>query len=273
MNYQQLVGEIKRKQSFLCVGLDTDLKKIPSHIRDKADDPVFEFNKAIIDATLDYAIAYKPNLAFYEASGVEGLKSLEKTIQYINGRAFTIADAKRGDIGNTAEMYAHAFYNHYGFDSITLSPYMGADTIEPFLKHKDKWSIILALTSNPGAEDFEMLKVDDDFLFEKVLKKFGKASAQQIMFVVGATRPQYFEIVRKHAPDNFLLVPGIGAQGGSLEDVCRYGLNSNAGLIVNSSRQIIYADSGIDFDVKAAEQAKQIQQQMKQMLVEFKITG
>lgn len=274
MNYQQLVGEIKRKQSFLCVGLDTDLKKIPPHIREKADDPVFEFNKAIIDATLDYAIAYKPNLAFYEALGVEGLKSLEKTIQYINSRAFTIADAKRGDIGNTAEMYAHAFYNQYGFDSITLSPYMGADTVEPFLKHKDKWSIILALTSNPGADDFEMLKIDEDYLFEKILKTFSTAAtSQQVMFVVGATRPQYFEIVRKHAPDNFLLVPGIGAQGGSLEEVCRYGLNSNTGLIVNSSRQIIYAGSGTDFDEKAASQAKQIRQQMKQILVEFKITG
>jgi orotidine-5'-phosphate decarboxylase len=267
MNYQQLLHQIKSKRSFLCVGLDADLNKMPVHIRDNYSDPVFEFNKAIIDATIPYTVAYKPNLAFYESLGPSGLESLHKTVNYLQGKAFTIADAKRGDIGNTAEMYAHALYNYYGFDAVTLSPYMGVDTIMPFLKYENKWSIVLALTSNPGAADFELLPTDEGALFEVVLKKFSHVPPEQLMFVAGATRPEYLQTIRKHVPDHFLLVPGVGAQGGSLEEVCRYGLNRQVGLLINSSRQIIYAGQGSDFDRLAARQANQLQMQMEHILI------
>ncbi|MBS1765580.1 MAG: orotidine-5'-phosphate decarboxylase [Bacteroidetes bacterium] len=267
MNYQELVAEIKRKKSFLCVGLDTDINKIPHSLIAQFDDPVVEFNRQIIEATLPYAVAYKLNFAFYEARGPQGLVSLERTMQYLHNKAFTIADAKRGDIGNTAAMYAQSVFDYYKFNSVTLSPYMGADTIEPFLKYKNHWSIVLALTSNPGADDFEMLQTDDGKIYERVLKKFAEPHhASQVMFVAGATRPETFATIRKHAPDHFLLVPGVGAQGGSLEDVCRYGLNSNVGLLINSSRQIIYASSGDDFAVKAGEQSLVVQKQMQQIM-------
>jgi orotidine-5'-phosphate decarboxylase len=267
MTFEELVIAIKKKKSFLCVGLDTDLKKIPAFLVHQSEDPVFEFNKRIIDATLEFAVAYKPNLAFYEALGADGLRSLKKTIHYINGRAFTIADAKRGDIGNTASMYAESFFNHYGFDAVTLAPYMGVDSAQPFFEHNGKWSIVLGITSNPGAEDFELLQVGEEKLFEIVLRKFTKAATHhQLMFVAGATRPEMFRTIRKHAPHHFLLVPGVGAQGGSLTDVCHYGLNSTIGLLINSSREIIYASAEVDFDAKAAGVAKNMQLQMQAIL-------
>lgn len=267
MNYTQLVSEIKRKKSFLCVGLDTDITKIPQYLLQQSDDAVFEFNKQIIDATLDFAVAYKPNLAFYEAQGPDGLISLEKTVKYINNRAFTIADAKRGDIGNTAEMYAKSFFEHYGFDSVTIAPYMGYDSVEPFLKYKDKWSIVLGLTSNKSAEDFQLLPQGDGLLYETVLKKFAqRASKDNLMFVAGATRPEMLAQIRKHIPDYFLLVPGVGAQGGSLQEVCQYGLTKDIGLLINSSRQIIYAGNGADFAEKARQEAKKIQQEMQSIM-------
>ncbi len=269
MNYANLVAEIKRKKSFLCVGLDTDPTKIPAHLLSQSDDPVFEFNKCIIDATLDYAVAYKPNLAFYEAQGPSGLTSLEKTMKHLNGRAFTIADAKRGDIGNTAEMYAKSFYDHYGFDSVTIAPYMGYDSLEPFLNYKDKWSIVLGLTSNKSAEDFQLLPQGDGLFYETVLKTFVKrASKENLMFVAGATRPEMLLQIRKHAPEHFLLVPGVGAQGGSLKDVCKYGLTKDIGLLVNSSRQIIYASNGFDFADKANAEAKKMQLEMQEIIEE-----
>lgn len=266
MNKQQLFENIKRKQSFLCVGLDTDIKKIPEHLL-KEEDPIFAFNKAIIDATADLCIAFKPNLAFYESMGVKGWIAFEKTIRYIKENypdQFIIADAKRGDIGNTSEMYARSFFDELNIDSVTVAPYMGEDSVKPFLIYPEKWVILLALTSNKGSQDFQ-LTVDSngEQLFEKVLKKSQEwASDEQMMYVVGATQGEMFTEIRKYAPNHFLLVPGVGAQGGSLEEVCKYGMNNMCGLIVNSSRAIIYADKTVLFAEAARKAAKEVQEQM-----------
>jgi len=266
MNRKQLIDQIKLKQSFLCVGLDTDLTKIPQHLLN-TDDPVFEFNKRIIDATEEFAVAYKPNIAFYEMLGPTGWESLKKTLDYIPENIFTIADAKRGDIGNTSGYYAKAFYDTYNFDSITLAPYMGVDSIQPFLRD-DKWAIILGLTSNEGAIDFQKLELKNgSMLFEEVIRKSASwGSTENMMFVVGATRGEMIGQVRKIIPDHFFLVPGVGAQGGSLEEVCKYGLNNDVGLLVNSSRGIIYAGDEIDFEKHVFEAAKDLQLQMKRIL-------
>ena len=266
MNKQQLFENIKRKQSFLCVGLDTDIKKIPEHLL-KEEDPIFAFNKAIIDATADLCIAFKPNLAFYESMGVKGWIAFEKTIRYIKENypdQFIIADAKRGDIGNTSEMYARSFFDELNIDSVTVAPYMGEDSVKPFLIYPEKWVILLALTSNKGSQDFQ-LTVDSngERLFEKVLKKSQEwANDEQMMYVVGATQGEMFTEIRKYAPNHFLLVPGVGAQGGSLEEVCKYGMNNMCGLIVNSSRAIIYADKTVLFAEAARKAAKEVQEQM-----------
>lgn len=269
MTTTQLIAEIRRKKSFLCVGLDVDLNKIPAHLKE-VDDPIFEFNKAIIDATHDLTVAYKPNIAFYEAYGLKGWTSLQKTITYLNTNypeVFTIADAKRGDIGNTAAMYAQAFFEDLAFDSVTVAPYMGKDSVEPFLKHTDKFTILLALTSNPGASDFQTLAVDGEELYRKVLKTSRTwTNASQLMYVVGATRPEYLESVRHCVPDSFLLIPGVGAQGGSLEEVCKYGLTKDVGLLINSSRGILYASDKEDFAIKAREEATKLQLQMSTYL-------
>src|SRR6478752_6660934 len=246
MTTQQLIEQIKIKKSFLCVGLDPDLDKMPQHLLE-TEDPIFEFNKAIIDATHDLAVAYKPNTAFFEAYGIKGWMSLEKTIKYINENypeIFTIADAKRGDIGNTSSMYAKAFFEDLNFDSVTVAPYMGKDSVEPFLAFKDKHTIMLALTSNEGAFDFQTKQTDGEELYKTVLKtsKIWKNS-QNLMYVVGATKAEYFTEIRKIIPDSFLLVPGVGAQGGSLAEVCKYGMSENVGLLINSSRGIIYASN------------------------------
>lgn len=269
MTTQQLYDQIIRKKSFLCIGLDTDIEKIPSHLL-KEEDPVFTFNKAIIDATHDLTVAYKPNTAFYEARGVKGWQSLQKTIEYINKHypeIFTIADAKRGDIGNTSAMYAKAFFDDMNFDSVTVAPYMGKDSVEPFLEFKDKFTILLALTSNNGAFDFQTKKMNESELYKLVLEtsKTWKNN-QQLMYVVGATKAEYFKEIRKIIPDNFLLVPGIGAQGGNLKEVCQYGINNNIGLLINSSRNIIYASEKLNFTEKAREQALIIQQEMQEIL-------
>lgn len=267
MNYQELVTQIKKKKSFLCVGLDTDLKKIPAHLLEK-EDAIFEFNKAIIDATKDFCVAYKPNIAFYEMLGTKGWESLQKTIDYIPKTHFTIADAKRGDIGNTSLYYANTFFDTYNFDSVTVAPYMGSDSVIPYLQHKDKWAIVLALTSNEGADDFELQKLKSgEYVFEKVLstsKEWG--SEQNMMYVVGATRPEMLVEIRKIVPNHFLLVPGVGTQGGSLSEVVKYGMNSDIGLLVNSSRGIIYASNGKDFAQKAGEKAKEIQVEMASLM-------
>ena len=253
------------------MGLDTDLNKIPAFLLDH-DDPVFEFNKRIIDATKDVCVSYKINTAFYESRGLKGWESLIKTWEYLPKECFSIADAKRGDIGNTSEMYASAFFDKdssgMSFDSITVAPYMGEDSVKPFLKFQDKWVILLALTSNSGSKDFQFLKAEgDEMLFERVLKKAATwANEQQLMFVVGATRGEAFSTIRKHAPDNFLLVPGVGAQGGSLEEVCKYGMNKDCGLLVNASRSIIYASDKEDFAGAARAEALKIQQQMAEVL-------
>ena len=271
MTRQELINQIKKKRSFLCVGLDTDLNKIPAFLLDH-DDPVFEFNKRIIDATKDVCVSYKINTAFYESRGLKGWESLIKTWEYLPKECFSIADAKRGDIGNTSEMYASAFFDKdssgMSFDSITVAPYMGEDSVKPFLKFQDKWVILLALTSNSGSKDFQFLKAEgDEMLFERVLKKAATwANEQQLMFVVGATRGEAFSTIRKHAPDNFLLVPGVGAQGGSLEEVCKYGMNKDCGLLVNASRSIIYASDKEDFAGAARAEALKIQQQMAEVL-------
>ena len=269
MTTANLISEIKRKKSFLCVGLDVDLDKIPSFLL-KEEDPLFSFNKAIIDATHPYAVAFKPNTAFYEAYGLMGWQSLEKTINYLNENypeIFTIADAKRGDIGNTSSRYAKAFFEDLGFDSITVAPYMGKDSVEPFLAFEDKHTILLALTSNEGAFDFQTEKIGDDELYKQVLKTSKNwKNSENLMYVVGATKAEYFADIRKIVPDSFLLVPGIGAQGGSLADVCKYGLTENIGLLVNSSRGIIYASNGIDFAKAAAEEAEKIQQEMNTII-------
>lgn len=267
MNYQELVSQIKKKKSFLCVGLDTDLNKIPPHLLE-TEDPIFEFNKAIIDATKEYCVAYKPNIAFYEMLGASGWESLQKTIEYIPTTHFTIADAKRGDIGNTSLYYANTFFDTFQFDSVTVAPYMGSDSVIPYLQHKDKWAILLALTSNKGADDFELQKLENgQYLFEKVLttsKEWGSES--NTMYVVGATRPEMLTEIRKIVPNHFLLVPGVGAQGGSLTEVAKHGMNENIGLLVNSSRGIIYAENGPDFAEKAKEKAREIQLEMAQLM-------
>ncbi len=267
---ENLKNQIKQKKSFLCVGLDVDLTKIPSHLL-KEEDPIFAFNRAIIDATAHLCVSYKPNTAFYEAYGIKGWTSLEKTIRYINENypeIFTIADAKRGDIGNTSSMYAKAFFTDLQFDSVTVAPYMGKDSVEPFLAFDDKATILLALTSNEGAFDFQTQKNDDDQLYKKVLK-ISKTweNSKNLMYVVGATKAEYLAEIRKIVPDNFLLVPGIGAQGGSLAEVCKYGMNSSVGLLVNSSRGIIYASNEADFTQKAQKEALKLQQEMEQILI------
>lgn len=266
MTTQDLVQQIKKKKSMLCVGLDVDLSKIPQHLL-AHEDPIFEFNKAIIDATHNYCIAYKPNIAFYEAYGLSGWKALKKTIEYINEcypEQFTIADAKRGDIGNTSRMYAKAFFEDLNFDSITVAPYMGKDSVEPFLTFKDKHTILLGLTSNQGSEDFQFLESNDLKLYESVLTtSLEWTNSQQLMYVIGATKASHLKKIRTIIPHHFLLIPGVGAQGGSLEEVCKYGLTENYGLIINSSRGIIYASQDIDFAEKAATAAKELQQQMQ----------
>ena len=269
MTRQELIFQIKQKQSFLCVGLDTVIKKIPTHLLE-LEDPIFEFNKQIIDATKDFCVAYKPNIAFYESMGVSGWNSLQKTLDYIPNDIFTIADAKRGDIGNTSNMYARAFFENMNFDSITVAPYMGSDSVTPFLKFKDKWAIVLVLTSNKGGLDFQ--KIEDKNgkqLFEQVLetsKQWG--SDENMMYVVGATRTEELLEIRAIVPNHFLLVPGVGAQGGSIKDVAKYGLNSDCGLLVNSSRGIIYAGNDVDFAQKAKVQAKKLQKEMAIILSE-----
>ena len=275
MNRSELVNQIKTKRSFLCVGLDTDLKKIPEHLL-KEEDPIFAFNKAIIDATADYCVSYKPNLAFYEAFGVKGLISFEKTIKYLKENYpnhFIVADAKRGDIGNTSAMYARTFFEEYDVDSLTVAPYMGEDSVTPLLGYQDKWVILLALTSNKGSHDFQLTEdVNGERLFEKVLRTSQNwGNADNMMYVVGATQGRMFEDIRKIVPNHFLLVPGVGAQGGSLEEVCKYGMNKDCGLLVNSSRGIIYASKGEDFAEKAAKNAKELQQQMDKELEKFGI--
>ncbi|MBF6627969.1 MAG: orotidine-5'-phosphate decarboxylase [Proteiniphilum sp.] len=273
MTKQQLFEQIRKKQSFLSVGLDTDITKIPEHLLD-TDDPIYTFNKAIIEATAPYCVAYKPNLAFYESMGVKGWMALEKTVAYIRQRFpqhFIIADAKRGDIGNTSEMYARSFFDRMKLDAVTVAPYMGEDSVKPFLLYPERWVILLALTSNKGSVDFQLTQDEKgERLFEKVLRtSIQWGDDEQMMYVVGATQGKFFEEVRKIVPDHFLLVPGVGAQGGSLEEVCRYGMNSCCGLLVNSSRSIIYADSGEDFAAEAAREAKKLQLEMREMLTRY----
>ena len=270
MTREELIKQIRTKQSFLCVGLDTDIKKIPQHLL-QADDPIFEFNKAIIDATAPYSVAYKPNLAFYESLGVKGLLAFERTVAYLNGKypdQFIIADAKRGDIGNTSQMYARTFFETYNLDALTVAPYMGEDSVTPFLAYEGKWVILLALTSNKGSHDFQLMEdAQGTRLFEHVLTKSQTwGNADNMMYVVGATQGEAFKDIRRHAPNHFLLVPGIGAQGGSLHDVCQYGMNKDCGLLVNSSRGIIYAGNGVDFAQVAAEKAREIQEEMAREL-------
>lgn len=272
MNKQQLFENIKKKQSFLCVGLDTDIKKIPEHLL-KEEDPIFAFNKAIIDATADLCIAYKPNLAFYESMGVKGWIAFEKTVNYIKQNypdQFIIADAKRGDIGNTSEMYARSFFEHLDIDSVTVAPYMGEDSVKPFLNYPGHWVIVLGLTSNKGSQDFQFTTDNNgERLFEKVLRVTQNwATDDQLMFVVGATQGKLFTDVRRIAPDHFLLVPGVGAQGGSLQEVARYGMNDRCGLLVNSSRGIIYADKSESFADAARREAEKIQQEMETLLMQ-----
>ncbi len=275
MNYNQLFNLIKKKKSFLCVGLDSDIEKIPAFLMNSGD-PVFEFNKKIIDATIDFSVAYKPNLAFYESRGVDGLKSLQKTIDYLNSfgdEIFTIADAKRGDIGNTSRQYAKAFFEVFDFDALTVAPYMGKDSVTPFLEFENKWVILLALTSNQGAADFQYFENKDSVkLFREVLRKSQEWSTKEnMMYVVGATKAEALTEIRKIVPDHFLLVPGVGAQGGSLEEVARFGMNDKCGLLVNSSRGIIFASNGDDFAEKAGEKALELQKQMEKLLAESKI--
>lgn len=272
MNKQQLFEHICRKKSFLCVGLDTDIKKIPQHLL-QDEDPIFAFNKAIIDATADLCVAYKPNLAFYESLGIEGWKAFEKTVRYIKGNhpdQFIIADAKRGDIGNTSEMYARSFFEHLDIDSVTVAPYMGEDSVKPFLNYPGHWVIVLGLTSNKGSQDFQFTTDNNgERLFEKVLRVTQNwATDDQLMFVVGATQGKLFTDVRRIAPDHFLLVPGVGAQGGSLQEEARYGMNDRCGLLVNSSRGIIYADKSESFADAARREAEKIQQEMETLLMQ-----
>jgi orotidine-5'-phosphate decarboxylase len=269
MNRKELISQIKQKQSFLCIGLDTDIEKIPQHLLE-LEDPIFEFNKQIIDSTKDLCVAYKPNIAFYESMGVSGWKSLQKTLDYIPNDIFTIADAKRGDIGNTSKMYARSFFENMSFDSVTVAPYMGSDSVTPFLKFKDKWAIVLALTSNKGGLDFQKIESENGKqLFEQVLaisKNWG--SDENMMYVVGATRAEQLSEIRNIIPNHFLLVPGVGAQGGNVQDVAKYGMNKDCGLLVNSSRGIIYAGTDVDFAEKARVEAQKLQQEMAVILSE-----
>jgi orotidine-5'-phosphate decarboxylase len=269
MTRQELVAQIRSKKSFLCVGLDTDLSKIPAHLLD-TEDPIFEFNKAIIDATKDFAVAYKPNIAFYECYGPKGWESLKKTIDYIPKNIFTIADAKRGDIGNTSTYYAKTFFEYLNCDSVTVAPYMGEDSVTPFLEFENKWVILLALTSNKGALDFQfMTDIKGEKLYQKVLRKSSTwGTDENLMYVVGATRAEGIGEVRKLVPNHFFLVPGVGAQGGSLIDVANYGWNKDCGLLVNSSRGIIYASNGLDFAEKAGVEAQKLQLEMAEILLQ-----
>lgn len=275
MKRNELVENIFKKQSFLCVGLDPDLKKMPKHLLDK-ENPIFEFNKAIIDATAKYAVAYKPNLAFYECQGLKGWEALELTVKHIRDNypdIFIIADAKRGDIGNTAKMYANTFFEHLGVDAVTVAPYMGEDSVTPFLDYDDKWTVLLALTSNKGSQDFQMIEDrNGKRVFERVIKRSSHwGTPVNLMYVVGATQGQLLEDVRKVAPRNFLLVPGVGAQGGSLEEVAKYGMIDECGLLVNSSRGIIYASSGEDFAEASAREAEKLTSQMAELLKKYAV--
>ena len=266
MNRQQLIHQIFTKKTFLCVGLDTDISKIPEHLKNETD-PIFAFNKAIIDATAPCCVAYKPNLAFYESYGLKGMMAFEKTIQYLKDHYpthFIIADAKRGDIGNTSKMYARTFFEEYDLNSVTVAPYMGEDSVKPFLEYNGKWVILLALTSNKGSHDFQLTEdKSGERLFEKVLKKSQEwGTPENLMYVVGATQGRMFEDIRRIAPEHFLLVPGVGAQGGSLQEVCKYGMTKDCGLLVNSSRSIIYAGKGTDFAEAAARKAREMQEEM-----------
>ena len=278
MTTQHLIEQIHIKKSFLCIGLDVDLSKIPTHLLEK-EDPIFQFNKAIIDATHHLCVSYKPNTAFYEAYGIKGWQSLEKTINYLNEKypeIFTIADAKRGDIGNTSTMYAKAFLEDLNFDSVTVAPYMGKDSVEPFLEFKNKHTIMLALTSNEGAFDFQTKIVSNEKELYKTVIETSKTwkNSENLMYVVGATKAEYFAEIRQLIPNSFLLVPGIGAQGGNLQEVCNYGMNSNVGLLINSSRGIIYASNGLDFAEKAKQEAFKIQQEMEEILgLKFKFNN
>ena len=271
MNRQELIAQIRQKKSFLCVGLDVDMEKIPEHLKNDAD-PIFTFNKAIIDATAPFTVAYKPNLAFYEAYGVKGIMAFEKTVAYLKQNypeCFIIADAKRGDIGNTSKMYAKTFFGEYDVDALTVAPYMGVDSVLPFIEnYLGKWVILLALTSNKGSFDFQLTEdKDGERLFEKVIRKSQEwGNDENMMYVVGATRGEMFKDIRKAAPNAFLLVPGVGAQGGSLEDVCKYGMTDDCGLLVNSSRGIIFASKGTDYAEAAAQKAQELQQQMAEIL-------
>lgn len=274
MDYTQLFEQIKRKRSFLCVGLDSDSAKLPAHLQG-AEDPVFEFNKQIVDATAEVTIAYKPNIAFYESRGVAGWISLEKTVRYIKEHypeIFLIADAKRGDIGNTSQMYAKAFLQALDFDAITVAPYMGEDSVTPFLQYENKWVILLALTSNKGAFDFQFFESEGEKLYEKVLRRSQDwGNRENMMYVVGATKAEMLSGIRQIVPDHFLLVPGVGAQGGSLEEVAKYGMNAHCGLIVNSSRGIIFADKTENFALRAGEEARKLQQDMEALLKMYKV--
>ena len=274
MNRQELINQIFSKKSFLCVGLDTDLKKIPEHLS-KEDDPIFTFNKAIIDATAPYCVSYKPNLAFYEAFGLAGMVAFEKTVKYLQQHYphhFIIADAKRGDIGNTSKMYARTFFEEYNIDALTIAPYMGEDSLTPFIGYKDKWAILLALTSNKGSHDFQLTKDENGVpLFERVLQQSQQwGNENDMMYVVGATQGEMFQNVRRIVPNHFLLVPGVGAQGGSLQEVCKYAMTKDCALLVNSSRGIIYASTGTDYAEVAAQKAKELQEQMAEELAKIK---
>ena len=274
MERKQLIEQIFSKKSFLCVGLDTDLNKIPKFLLNE-EDSIFSFNKAIIDATAPYCVAYKPNLAFYECYGLKGMEAFEKTITYLKEKYpnhFIIADAKRGDIGNTSKMYAQTFFKEYNVDALTIAPYMGEDSVKPFLEYEGKWVILLALTSNKGSHDFQLFEDKDGVrLFERVLNKAQEwGTTENLMFVVGATQGSLFADIRKLAPDSFLLVPGVGAQGGSLQEVCKYGMNKDCGLLVNSSRGIIYASSEANFAEVAGKKAKELQQEMEKELDKLK---
>jgi orotidine-5'-phosphate decarboxylase len=266
MNRAKLIEQIRLKKSFLCVGLDPDLSKIPKHLL-ASEDPIFEFNKGIIDATKDYAVAYKPNLAFYECLGVSGWNSFQRTIEYIPNECLIIADAKRGDIGNTSLYYAKTFFETYNCNALTIAPYMGSDSVKPFLTYPDRWAVVLAMTSNQGAKDFQFIQSENTPIFESVVRKCIEwGTPENLMFVVGATRSEDIAKIRKLAPEHFFLVPGVGAQGGSLEEVVKYGMNSECGLLVNSSRGIIYADTSEDFNLGAKKEASKIQSAMEEHL-------
>ena len=274
MKREKIIEQIRLKNSFLCVGLDPDIKKIPSFLIENEDDPIYEFNQKIVDATAPYCVAFKPNTAFYEAYGLSGMESLEKTIKYIRTNYpdhFLIADAKRGDIGNTSTMYAHAYFERLNAHAITVAPYMGSDSVKPFLQFKDKWAIVLGLTSNEGSEDFQLLNVNGEQLYLKVIRESSKwGTKENMMYVIGATKAAMFADVRKLIPEHFLLVPGVGAQGGSLQEVCQFGLNKDIGLLVNSSRAIIYASNGENFAEQAAKAAKEVSDQMKIIIQNYR---